>query len=127
MDLVKDGLTLRLVGRFDGRSTAQVRETLHRTIDDAVHEGEDVVVDLDGVHATDLAALRMLAAATRIARRAGIHVILRGTQPAVRRLIHLAHLRHLVEVVPAGARSAAPAVPAQDGPASAADDEVRTA
>ena len=87
-------------GDFDVRSTAEVRQAIH----DALQGLErDVVVDLSGVDAVDVTALRVLAYATREAGKSGHHLTLRGCGPAVRRMLHLAHLRHAVEVESAAA------------------------
>jgi anti-anti-sigma factor len=99
MDITTDGTTLVLAGDFDVRSTGEVRAALHDVLDVADERGEeDVVVDLSGVRAVDHTALRVLAVATRRARRADHHLWLRGCRPAVRRMLHLTHLRRAVEV-----------------------------
>ncbi|NYG55452.1 STAS domain-containing protein [Nocardioides perillae] len=89
-----DGATIRLVGSFDARCTAEVRDALHALL----AEHRTVVVDLAEVHGVDLTALRVLAAASHQAQREGHHVVLRGCGPAVRRLLHLSHLIRAVEV-----------------------------
>ena len=95
MDITTDGPTLLLSGDFDVRSTWRVREALY----DHLHQyAGDVVVDLSGVIVVDLTALKVLAVATRAARRDGHHFTLRGCGPAVRRMLHLSRLIRVVEV-----------------------------
>ncbi len=95
MDIMSDGPTLVLSGDFDVRSTWEVRQAIYEHLEG--HD-EDVVVDLSGVDAVDLTALKVLAVATRQASRAGHHLTLRGCGPAVRRMLHLSHLIRVVEV-----------------------------
>lgn len=94
MDITTDGPTLLLSGDFDVRSTWQVRDALY----DHLREHDDVVVDLSGVTAVDLTALKVLAVATRAASREGHHLTLRGCGPSVRRMLHLSRLIRVVEV-----------------------------
>lgn len=106
MDIMRDGPTLVLSGHFDVRSTWEVRTAIYELL--GSHEG-DVVIDLSGVDAVDLTALKVLAVATREASREGHHLVLRGCSGAVRRLLHLSHLMRLVELertaaLPAGDR-----------------------
>lgn len=88
--------TLVLVGRFDGRSTAQVRELLYARIE----KGGVVVVDLAAVDSIDVAALRLLAAAGALLDRQGRTLVLRGCAPAVRRLLAVSRMRPLLQVEP---------------------------
>ncbi|HEX4978165.1 MAG TPA: STAS domain-containing protein [Nocardioides sp.] len=86
--------TLVLAGRFDGRSTAQVRDLLYARID----EGGDVVVDLAAVDSLDVPALRLLAAAGALLDRDGRRLVLRGCAPAVRRLVAVTRMRSILQV-----------------------------
>ncbi|MCW2797098.1 STAS domain-containing protein [Nocardioides sp.] len=96
MDIMTDGPTLVLSGDFDVRSTWEVRNALYDHLEG--YFDEDVVVDLSGVDAVDLTALKVLAVATRQATRDGHHLTLRGCGPSVRRMLHLSRLMRLVEV-----------------------------
>ena len=57
-----------------------------------------VVLDISAVGSIDATALKVIAAASRQAQRYGVRVVLRGAQPAVRRMLHLTHLIRLIEV-----------------------------
>jgi anti-anti-sigma factor len=95
MDLHSEGATLRVSGQVDVRTVGELREALYSHLED--HPG-DVVLDLSGVESADLAALRMIAVASRLAVRQGRVLLVHGCPPLVRRLLHLAHLRGLVAV-----------------------------
>lgn len=95
MDIVSDGPTLVLGGEFDVRCTGDVRRALYEQL--AVHDA-DVVVDLSGVVAIDVTALKVLAVASREASRRGGHLTLRGCGPHVMRMLHMTRLIRLVEV-----------------------------
>ena len=86
--------TLVLTGRFDGRSTARVRDLLYARIE----EGGDVVVDLAAVDLLDVTALRLLGAAGALLEREGRSLVLRGCAPAVRRLLAVSRMRSLLQV-----------------------------
>lgn len=85
--------TLRLEGMVDVRTTAEVRAALYALLE--AFRG-DVYVDLSAVEAVDVTALKVFAAADRVARRAGSRVVLTGCPPLVRRLLHVSHLRRLL-------------------------------
>jgi anti-anti-sigma factor len=95
MQVSTRGATVKLVGRFDVRSTAMVREALYKHIDSG---SEDLVVDVSGLESIDATALKVLAAATRVMEREGRHLILRGCTPGLRRVIALTRLRRLVQI-----------------------------
>ena len=95
MDISTDGPTLLLSGDFDVRSTWEVRKAIYAHLQTC---RDDVVVDLSGVSAVDVTALKVLAVATREASRSGQHLRLRGCGPAVRRMLHISRLIRVVEV-----------------------------
>jgi len=95
MEVQKLGSTLKLAGRFDGRSSGMVREALYDHINETT---DDVVVDLTDVESLDTTALKLLAAASHHMERADRHLVLRGCTPAVRRVLTFSRLRRLFQV-----------------------------
>ena len=95
MQIRTEGTTLVLTGDFDVRCTSEVRWALYDLLSGP--EG-NVVVDMRGVTAIDLTALRLLAVATRHAQMSGHHLILRNSGPSVRRMIQLPRLAHAIEI-----------------------------
>ena len=91
---------LALAGDLDVRSTARLRTAVY----DHIHRcGADlispIVIEMSEVSSIDATALKVIAAASReAAQRYGVRVVLRGTQPAVRRMLHLTHLIRLIEL-----------------------------
>jgi anti-anti-sigma factor len=90
---------LILAGDLDVRSTGELRAAVH---DHIRRCGTDrispVVIDISAVHSVDATALKVIAAASRQAQRYGVRVVLRGAQPAVRRMLHLTRLIRLIEL-----------------------------
>ena len=99
MEIFTDGPVLVLEGDFDVRSTFQVRNALY----DQLATYDDVVVDLTGVTAADVTALKVLAVASRRTSQEGRHLTLRGCSPTVRRLLHLTRLARIVAMERASA------------------------
>ncbi|HVK30214.1 MAG TPA: STAS domain-containing protein [Nocardioides sp.] len=98
-DLQTTGAVLVLAGDLDVRSTSEIRAALdeHIRVHGSYTDGR-VLVDLSDVTSIDETALKVLAAASRRARRRGGAVVLRGSCPAVRRMLHLTHLVRLFEL-----------------------------
>jgi anti-anti-sigma factor len=96
MQVTTDGPTLRLRGDFDVRSTGLVRNALYEHL--RRNDEGAITIDLTEVDTVDLTALKVLAVASRFALRDGQRMVLRGTCPAVRRMLHLSHLIRFFEV-----------------------------
>jgi anti-anti-sigma factor len=95
MEFWTEGATLTVSGQVDVRTIGELREALYAHLEQ--HPG-DPVLDLSGVESVDLAALRMIAVASRLAVHQGRRLLVPGCPPQVRRLLHLSHLRGLVAV-----------------------------
>jgi anti-sigma B factor antagonist len=90
--MAEDG-TIALAGRLDGRSAADVRETLHAQL--AAGRAR-LVVDLAGVELIDATGLGVLVGAHRRARLSGIELVLRDATPRVARLLALTRVDRVI-------------------------------
>lgn len=95
MQIMTDGPTLLLSGDLDVRSTSEVRNAVYEAL--RRNDGQ-ITIDLTEVDTVDHTALKVLAVASRFARRGGQRIVLRGACPAVRRMLHLSHLIRFFEV-----------------------------
>lgn len=95
MDIRIDGPVLVLSGDFDVRCTSEVRYAIYRHLEG---HPEGVVLEMSGVSAIDVTAMRLLAVATRHAWLTGHQLRLRNPGPRVRRMMHLSRLAHAVDV-----------------------------
>lgn len=97
-DTSVDGHTLVLSGDFDVRSTFQVRNAIYDLLQREHDSTRPAVIDISGVDNADLTALKVIAAASRVAQRSGKRMLIRGTSPNVLRMLHLSHLIRAVEL-----------------------------
>ena len=95
MDLVTDGSTLHISGQLDVRCISELRTAVY---DHLEAHPDHVILDLSGVESADLAVLKMLAVASRMANQSAHRVTFQDPPGPVRRLMHLAHLRGLLTV-----------------------------
>lgn len=91
-----DGATVVVAGDLDDRCCHDLRAAIYDVLRLTGHH--DCVVDLSSVDSVDLGGARMLALASRRARAAGRHLVLRGCGLQVRRQFALAGLSRLVEI-----------------------------
>lgn len=96
MQIMTDGPVLLLSGDIDVRSTGEVRNALYDHL--RANDAGAITIDMTDVHTIDLTALKVFAVASRFALRDGQRMVLRGTCPAVRRMLHLTHLIRFFEI-----------------------------
>ena len=96
MQITTDGSILRLSGDIDVRTTGEVRNAVYEHL--RCNDEGEITIDLTDVDSIDHTALKVLAVASRFALRDGQRIVLRGTCPAVRRMLHLSHLIRFFEV-----------------------------
>ena len=104
MGILVDGAVLRVRGEVDGAGLADLRSQLYRLLEP---EDCEVVVDLAEAEGVDVHVLRTLAVASRIARRRGRRLRLRGCCPRVVDLLRRSRLIRVVDLegpVPAAGR-----------------------
>ncbi len=94
VSMAGDG-TIRLLGRFDARAAAAVREALHAELAAGRHR---VVVDLAGVELLDVTGLGVLVGAHRRAQLQDTELVLRDAPPRVARLLSRIRLDRVIPV-----------------------------
>ena len=87
--VVRPGAQVRLAGRLDVTSVADVRLALHSALE--CGDG-DLVVDLAGVELVDATGLGVLVGVHRRAQRAGRVVVLRDPADRIRRVLFVTRL-----------------------------------
>jgi anti-anti-sigma factor len=98
------GGALRVEGRLDRRSVAEVREA----VDTALERGQgDLLLDLTDVEIADAAGLGLLVGAHRRAQRLGRRLVLRGISPRLARLLLATRLHRVLHLESAIDREAA--------------------
>jgi len=99
VDTILGEPVLLLSGDLDVRCTGELRAAVHEHIRRCgTDRVSPVVIDISDVVSVDATALKVIAAASRQAQQYGVRVVLRGAQPAVRRMLHLTHLIRLIEL-----------------------------
>ena len=92
---------LRLAGRLDVTSVADVREAVHTAIDAACAQGGgQVLLDLHDVEVADATGLGVLVGAHRRAGRLGGRLVLCDVPPRLARLIAATRLGRVLVVAP---------------------------
>ena len=86
---------LSLRGRLDARSITDVRDVLHRAVDDAPG---DLVVDLAGLEIWDAAGLGVLLGGHRRAERQGRRMLLTGVPAPITRMLRITRLSRVLHV-----------------------------
>jgi anti-anti-sigma factor len=89
---------LRLEGRIDVRSVADVRLALHDAIDQGRHT---LVLDVRDLDVADATGLGVLVGAHRRAGRAGRTLVLRDVPPRLQRLLGATRLHRILRTEPA--------------------------
>jgi anti-sigma B factor antagonist len=86
---------LRVAGRLDGTSVAEIRERLHTAI---ALDGGDVVLDVSDVEWLDVTGLGVIVAAHRRLRQQDRRLILRGCAPRMRRALAVTRLSRVMAI-----------------------------
>jgi anti-anti-sigma factor len=91
------GQLLRLQGRLDVTTVADIRTVLHEAVDLGA---DDLVVDLSDVELVDATGLGVLVGVHRRASRLGRRLVLRGVPPRVLRLLAVTRLSRILAIEP---------------------------
>lgn len=97
MELVEheSGQLLALSGRLDLPAAADLREALHRALDQG---SGDLVLDVGRLEIRDSSGLGVLLGAHRRASRTGRRLVLRDVPPPVSRMLRMARLHRVLYV-----------------------------
>lgn len=91
------GQLLRLQGRLDVTTVADIRSLLHEAVDCG---SDDLVIDLSDVELVDATGLGVLVGVHRRASRLGRRLVLRGVPPRVLRLLTVTRLSRILAIEP---------------------------
>lgn len=89
---------LRLTGRLDASSVAQVRTQIHDVLE--AHPSGDIVIDVSGVDVVDATGLGVLTAAHARLEREGRMLVLRGCSATMHRVITVTRLARVLHLEP---------------------------
>lgn len=93
---------VRVGGRLDARSVAEVRDTLHQAIDAGCGR---VVIELPDAEIGDATALGLLVGAHHRARRIGRELVVGEVSERTARLLRMSHLDRVLGQPPAAGRA----------------------
>jgi anti-sigma B factor antagonist len=98
IDVVDQGMYLRLTGRLDARNASFVRAALHEAVDSGVGE---LTIEMGALEIWDGTGLGVLVGAGRRAQRAGRRLVLTDVRAREMRLLRVARVTWTSSVRPA--------------------------
>ena len=94
-EAIDDGVALRVTGRLDGSSAAQLEKPLLALFDD---DGTRVLLDLAGLDYVSSAGLRIFLMAAKRARQVKGRLVLCGLQPMVGEVFEMSGFGRILDI-----------------------------